>query len=97
MVVWARAAAGTPCAERTLVNLHLGGPESERGRTVKASVGFIGASVGVGAGPSAGACSGIARTGRTRCHFFLLEFKLLLSSQMCESCHMTCVRSLPCT
>jgi hypothetical protein len=68
-VVGARAAAGTPCAERTPTILRLGGDESEQGRTIKASVGFIGAGVGVGvvrrgrAGPSAGACSGIARVG----------------------------------
>jgi hypothetical protein len=45
-VVGARAAAGTPCAERAPVNLRLGGAESERGCTVKALVGFIGAGVG---------------------------------------------------
>ena len=84
MVVRAGAAAGTPCAGRAPVNLRLGGAESERGRTVKASVGFIGAGAGVGAGssvarrgragPSAGACSGIARAGRTRVRFFLPKF-----------------------
>jgi hypothetical protein len=52
-VVRARAAAGTPCAGRAPVNLRLGGVESERGRTVKASVGFIGASTGVGEGSGA--------------------------------------------
>jgi hypothetical protein len=65
-VVGSRAAAGTPCAERSPVNLCSGEVESERGRTVEASVGFIGAGVGTGlawrgtvrAGPSAGACSG---------------------------------------
>jgi hypothetical protein len=41
-VVVARAAAGTPCAKRTPAILRLGGAESERGRTVKASIGFIG-------------------------------------------------------
>jgi hypothetical protein len=50
------------------VNLRSGEVESERGRTVEASVSFIGASAGEGtglawrgavrAGPSAGACSG---------------------------------------
>jgi hypothetical protein len=82
MVVGARAAAGTPCAERTPAILRLGGAESERGRTVKASVGFIGAGMGAGlgvawrgrAGPSTRACSGIARAGRTRVRFFLPEF-----------------------
>jgi hypothetical protein len=82
MVVGARAAAGTPCAERTPTILRLGGAESERGRTVKASVGFIGAGVSAGSGvarrgrtgPSAGACSSIARVGRTRVRFFLPEF-----------------------
>jgi hypothetical protein len=81
-VVEARAAAGTPCTERTPTILCLGGAESERGRTVKASVGFIGVGMGTGsgvawrrrAGPSAGACSGIARAGRTRVRFFLPEF-----------------------
>jgi hypothetical protein len=42
-MVGARAAAGTPCAEGALVNLRLGGAESERGCTVKALVDFIGA------------------------------------------------------
>jgi hypothetical protein len=50
MVVGSRATAGTPCAERSPVNLRSGGVESERGCTVKASVVFIGASAGVGAG-----------------------------------------------
>jgi hypothetical protein len=69
MVVGSRAAAGTPCVEQSLVNLRSGEVESERGRTVEASVGFIGAGAGAGvgtglawrcavrAGPSAGACS----------------------------------------
>jgi hypothetical protein len=83
-VVGARAAAGTPCAERTPVILCLGGTESERGHMVEASVGFIGAGVGMGAGSgvarhgraglSAGACSSIARADRTRVRFFLPEF-----------------------
>jgi hypothetical protein len=64
-----RAAAGTPCAERSPVNLRSGEVECERGRTVEASVGFIGAGAGVGTvlawrgavrvGPSVGACSGV--------------------------------------
>jgi hypothetical protein len=67
-VVGSRATAGTPCAERSPVNLRSGEVESERGRTVEASVGFISAGVGGGlglawrgtvrAGPSARACSG---------------------------------------
>jgi hypothetical protein len=57
MVVGARAAAGTPSAERAPVNLRLGGAESEQGCTVKALVGFIGTGVGVGVG----ARSGVAR------------------------------------
>jgi hypothetical protein len=48
-VAGAWAAAGTPCAERSPVNFRLGGVESERGCTVKAGVGFIGADAGVGA------------------------------------------------
>jgi hypothetical protein len=66
------------------VILRLGEAESERGRTVKASVGFIGEGAGVGAGsgvarygragPSARACSGIVRAGRTRVRFFRPEF-----------------------
>jgi hypothetical protein len=66
------------------VNWRSGDVESERGRTVEASVGFIGpgASVGTGlawhgavrAGPSAGACSGDARAHRTRGHFLLYVF-----------------------
>jgi hypothetical protein len=67
-VVGSRAAAGTPCTEQSPVNLRSGEVESERGRTVEASVGFIGAGAGVGTGlawrgaarawSSAGACSG---------------------------------------
>jgi hypothetical protein len=49
-VVGSRAAAGMPCAERSPVNLRSGGVESERGCTVKAGVGFIGAGVGTGTG-----------------------------------------------
>jgi hypothetical protein len=65
-VVGSRVATGTPCVEQSPVNLCSGEVESERGRTVEASVGFIGAGVGTGlawrgavrAGSSAGACSG---------------------------------------
>ena len=65
-MVGSRAAAGTPCAEQSPVNLRSGEVESERGCTVEASVSFIGAGVGTSlawrgaerAGPSAGACSG---------------------------------------
>jgi hypothetical protein len=56
-VVGARAAAGTPCAERSPVNLRSGEAESEQGCAVKARVGFIGAGAGVGTG------SGIAQRG----------------------------------
>jgi hypothetical protein len=49
-MVGSRAAAGTPCTERSPVNLRSGEVESERGRTVEASVVFIGADVGVGTG-----------------------------------------------
>jgi hypothetical protein len=58
MVVGARAAAGTPCAERTPAILRLDGAESERGCTIMALVGFIGAGMGLGAG------SGVKRHGR---------------------------------
>jgi hypothetical protein len=78
------AAAGTPCAEQSPVNLCSGEVESERGRTVEASVGFIGSGAGGGTGlawrgavrvgPSAGACSGDARARRTRGHFLLPVF-----------------------
>jgi hypothetical protein len=67
-VVGSGAAAGTPCADRSPVNLRSGGVESERGCTVKALVGFIGVARArarvlawrgaVHVGPSAGACSG---------------------------------------
>jgi hypothetical protein len=83
-VVGSLAAAGTSCAEQSPVNLCSGEVESERGRTVEASVGFIGAGAGGGtglawrgavrAGPSAGACSGDARARRTRGHFLLPVF-----------------------
>jgi hypothetical protein len=107
MVVGSRAAAGTPCAERSPVNLRFDEVESERGHTVEALVGFIGAGTGVGtglaghdtvrAGSSAGACSGIARACQTRGCVILPKFLRLLSTQTCESCHMACVRFLPCT
>jgi hypothetical protein len=68
-------------------------------------VGFIAADDGVGegltrrgsvrTGPSTGACFGIVRARRTRGRVNLPEFLRLLSSQTCESCHMTCVRFLP--
>jgi hypothetical protein len=89
------------------VILRSGEVESERGRTVEASVGFIGAGVGGGmglaghgavrAGSSAGACSSDARARRTRGCVILPLFLRLLSSQTCESRHKTFVRSLPCT
>jgi hypothetical protein len=116
-VVGSRAAAGTPCAERSPVNLRSCEVESERGRTVEASVGFIGTGTGAGtgagtgtgtgmglawhcvarAGPSAGACSSVARARRTRGCVILPKFLRLLSTQTCESCHMACARFLPCT
>jgi hypothetical protein len=84
MVVGSQAADGMPCAEQSPVNLRSGEVESERERTVEASVGFIGAGEGVGmglawrgtvrVGPSAGACSGDARARRTRGHFLLPVF-----------------------
>jgi hypothetical protein len=102
MVVGSRAAASTPCAERSPVILRSGEVESERGHTVEASVGFIGAGVGTGlawcgavrAGPSAGACSGVARA---RGFVILPKFLRLLRTQTCESCHMPSVIFLPCT
>jgi hypothetical protein len=104
-VVGSRAAAGTPCAGRSPVNLRSGEVESERRRTVEASVGFIGAGVGTGlawrgavhVGSSAGACSGVDRARRTHGCVILSKFLRLLSTQTCESCHMACVRFLPCT
>ena len=67
-MVGSRVAAGTPRVERSPVILRSGEVESERGHTVEASAGFIGAGAGVGtglawhgtarAGPSTGACTG---------------------------------------
>jgi hypothetical protein len=104
-VAEARAAVGTPVSGQTPVILCSGGVGSERGRTVETEVGFIAAGVREGlaqrgvtrAGPSAGACSGVARARRTRGRVNLPEFLCLLSPQTCESCHMTCVRFLHCT
>jgi hypothetical protein len=48
MVVGARAAAGTPCAGQMPVILLSGEVESERGRMVETSAGFIGAGAGSG-------------------------------------------------
>jgi hypothetical protein len=61
-VVGARATAGTPCAEGTPAILHLGGAESERGSTVKASVRFIGAGARGRALGHALACQGRSNT-----------------------------------
>ena len=82
------------------MNLRSGEVESERGRTVEASVGFIGAGMSVVMSlawrsavrtvPSAGACSGDARVHRTRGGLFLPLFKRLQGSQACESCHESC-------
>jgi hypothetical protein len=106
-VVGARSAAGTPFCRQTLVNSCSGRVGCERGRTVEAGVGFISTGAGVGAGLSqrgttraglsARACSGAARARRTCGHVNLPEFLRLQSSQTCESCHMPCVRFLPCT
>jgi hypothetical protein len=66
--VGARAAAGMPCAGQMPAFLRSGEVESERGRTVEALAGFIGAGAGSGKGlarrgvgrarSSARACSG---------------------------------------
>jgi hypothetical protein len=62
-VVGSRVAAGTPCAERSPVNLRSGEVESERGRMVEASVGFIGADVGTGSGVARCGARGAERRG----------------------------------
>ena len=62
-MVGSRAAAGTPCAERSPVNLRSGEVESERGRTVEASVGFIGAGVGTGSSVAWHGARGAERRG----------------------------------
>jgi hypothetical protein len=90
-------AAGTQCTEQTPVIWRSGEVESDRGRTVEALAGFIGAGAGAGMGlawrgavraeSSAGACSGDARARRTRGGLFLPLFKRLQRSQACESCH----------
>jgi hypothetical protein len=98
MVVGSRAAAGTPCVERSPVNLRSGGVESERRCTVKASVGFIGEGAGTGSCLAwRGACGaerrGVlsrARTRRTRGRLFLPLFKRLQGSQTCESRQGSC-------
>jgi hypothetical protein len=90
-------AAGTPCTEQTPVIWRSGEVESERGRTVEALAGFIGAGASGGTGlawrgavrtgSSTGACSGDARARRTHGGLFLPLFKRLQRSQACESCH----------
>jgi hypothetical protein len=64
-VVGSWAAAGTPCAERSPMNLRSGGVESERGCTVKAGVSFIGVGAGMGTGPCLARCGarGAERSG----------------------------------
>jgi hypothetical protein len=70
--VGAQAAAGTPCAGQTPVILRFGEVESERGRTVEASTGFISAGAGSGTGLAwrgvghtrSGAGRALARSGR---------------------------------
>jgi hypothetical protein len=104
-VAEARAAASTPFSRQTPVNSCSGRVGSARGCMVKVGVGFIAAGPGVRltrrgvvrTGLGAGACSSVARARRTRGRVNLPEFLRLQSSQTCESCHMTCVRSLPCT
>jgi hypothetical protein len=106
-VAESQAAAGTPCVERSPVILRSGEVESKRGHTIEAGMAFIGVGAGVGTGlarrgaahtgPSAGACSGVARACRTRGCVILPKFLRLLSPQTCESCHMACARFLPCT
>jgi hypothetical protein len=95
-VVGACATAGTPFSGQTPVNSCSGRVRSERGCTVETGVGFIAAGA-ARAGPSAGACSGVARAHQTRGRGNLPKFLRLQSSQTCESCHMSCVRFLPCT
>ena len=99
MTVGSQMAAGTPCTEQTPVIWRSGEVESERGRTVEALAGFIGAGTGTGsgtgmawrgavrAGSSAGACSGDARARRTCEGLFLPLFNRLQRLQACESCH----------
>jgi hypothetical protein len=88
-MVGVRAAASTPCAGQTAVNLCTGRVGSERGRTVEAGFGFIAAGLAqrgaARVGPSVGACSGVARARRTRGHVILPKFLRLLSTQTCES------------
>jgi hypothetical protein len=101
MVVGSRVATGMPCIEQTLVIWRSGEVESERGRTVEASAGLIGAGASGGtgldwrgamrAGASAGACSCNVRARRTRGRLFLPLFKRLQRLQTCESCHESCV------
>jgi hypothetical protein len=105
MVAGACATACTWFSGQTLVILCSGGIGSERGRMVETGVGFIAAGSGMGlkrrgaarAGLSVRACSGVAMARRTCGRVNLPEFLRLLSTQTCESCHMTCVRFLPCT
>jgi hypothetical protein len=70
--VGAQAAAGTPRAGQTPVILRSGKVESERGRTIEASAGFIGTGAGSGTGlawrgmghAGSGAGRALARSGR---------------------------------
>jgi hypothetical protein len=99
------AAAGTPFSEQTSANSCSGGVRSTRGCTVETVVGFIAASVGMGAGltqrgaarvgRAPRACSGVARACRTRGRVHLPEFLRLQSSQTCESHQICCARFLP--
>jgi hypothetical protein len=65
MVAGSWAAAGTPCAGQTPVILRSGEVESERGHTVEALAGFIGAGASNGTGSAwhdagrAGSASGV--------------------------------------
>jgi hypothetical protein len=103
MVAGACAATSTPFSGQTSVNSCSGRVRRARGCTVKTGVGFIAAGAGMGVGLTqhgaarVGACSGVARARRTRGYVNLPEFLRLQSSQTCESCHMSCVRFLPCT
>jgi hypothetical protein len=91
-VAGSRAATGTPCAGQTPVISCSGEVESERGRTVEALAGFIGAGRGYGRGSARRAMRGVERlacsskvSARRTCGGVLLPlFKRLLRSQTCE-------------
>jgi hypothetical protein len=106
-VAVACTAACTSLSRHPPANSSSGWVRDARGCTVEAGVAFIAVGAGMGTGlarrgaarvgGAPRACSGVARARRTRGCVHLPEFLRQQSSKTCESCQMSCARSLPST